>query len=67
MSHKCPGSACGGKADVPTDMLACRKDWYRLPRGLRNRVWAAWANGEGAGSDEHNAAVTEALDWYASN
>lgn len=45
-------------------MLACRKDWYRLPQGIRNRVWAAWQDGEGAGSDTHNAAIREASEWY---
>lgn len=42
-------------------MLACRAHWYSLPRGLRNRIWAAWKNGEGAGSPEHEAAVDEAI------
>lgn len=42
-------------------MLACRAHWFSLPRGLRNRIWAAWKNGEGAGSDEHTAAVQEAM------
>lgn len=46
---------------VRPDMLACRPHWYSLPRSLRNRVWAAWANGEGAGSPEHTAAVADAI------
>lgn len=46
---------------VSSDMLACRSHWYSLPKALRNRVWAAWRNGEGAGSDEHNAAIEDAI------
>lgn len=61
-SHQCPAPNC--TANVPQNMLACRRDWYRLPREVRNRVWAAWY-GPGPGSDEHNAAVAEATAWYA--
>lgn len=60
--HTCPNPPC--EAKVPDNMLACRRDWYRLPQGIRNRVWAAWQDGEGAGSDEHNAALHEAIAWY---
>lgn len=63
--HKCPAPGC--EASVPPDMLACRNDWYRLPRGLRNRIWAAWAGGAGAGSGKHTAAVREAVQWYREN
>jgi len=42
-------------------MLMCRADWYRVPKPLRNAVWAAWRNGAGAGSPEHTAAISAAI------
>jgi hypothetical protein len=63
MSHKCPGPgevhSQGGV--VPDDMLACSRHWYTVPRPLRNRVWAAWRDGDGAGTPEHNAAIRAAV------
>lgn len=63
--HDCPNPEC--EAKVPVTMLACRKDWYRLPRGLRNRIWNAWDDGAGAGSPEHAAVIREAVQWYRDN
>lgn len=65
MPHVCPNPPC--KAQVSDNMLACRKDWYRLPRSLRNRIWVAWAEGEGAGSPEHSGLVRQAIQWYQDN
>ncbi len=43
-------------------MLMCRPHWYVVPRPLRDAVWTAWANGAGAGSAAHRAAITAAVD-----
>ncbi len=59
MNHLCPGPDC--KRQVGSDMLMCRTHWYQVPRALRNRVWAAWRNGEGAGSPEHFKAIDAAI------
>lgn len=59
MSHECPALEC--KRRVGDDMLMCRADWYRVPKPLRDAVWAAWRNGAGAGSPEHTAAITAAI------
>ena len=63
-SHKCPAPRCNRQ--VPEDRLACRNDWYRLPKDIRDRVWAAWFGG-GAGTDEHTEAIMEATAWYRAN
>lgn len=51
MDHECPRNGC--TRQVPEHMLMCRSDWYRVPRPLRDAVWATWRNGAGAGSPEH--------------
>lgn len=65
MAHQCPAPGC--TIQVPDNMLACRHDWYRLPKPIRSAIWAAWDNGAGEGSPEHRRAVVEALVWYDTN
>jgi hypothetical protein len=65
MTHKCPAPGC--ESDVPDDMLACRKDWYRIPKPLRTAIWRAWRQGEGAGSAEHGNAIRAAIGWLERN
>jgi hypothetical protein len=57
--HNCPGPGCD--AQVPYDMLACSRHWYQVPRPLRIAVYRAWADGAGAGSAEHVAAMDAAV------
>jgi len=49
--HNCPGPGCD--AQVPY--------WYQVPRPLRIAVYRAWADGAGAGSAEHVAAMDAAV------
>jgi hypothetical protein len=58
-SHECPGPRCGKQ--IRDDMLACSRHWYQVSAKTRRRVWAAWRNGEGAGTDEHTAAIYQAV------
>lgn len=59
MTHTCPGPGC--KRRVPSHMLMCRTHWYQVPKPLRNRVYRAWDNGEGAGTGEHRDACNDAI------
>jgi hypothetical protein len=59
MSHRCPGPGCD--AQVPYEMLACRRHWYQVPRALRNAVYTAWRNGAGAATSAHTAALDAAI------
>lgn len=61
-SHECPAKGCDEA--VPVGQLSCRRDWYRLPTAIRQRVGRAYRTA-GPGSGEHTDAVVEALDWYA--
>ena len=60
MSHDCPAQGC--TRGVSPSMLLCRPHWYMVPKPLRDAVWAAWADGTGAGSPAHRAAISAAID-----
>jgi hypothetical protein len=50
---------CGELID--STRLMCRHDWYRLPKPLRDRVWATWRSGTRASSVQHQQAVRRAI------
>jgi hypothetical protein len=56
---RCPVPGCGEQID-PTRLM-CRRDWYLLPKKLRDRVWATWRSGQAASSSEHQQAVLKAI------
>jgi hypothetical protein len=56
---RCPVSGCSEQIDP--SRLMCRDHWYRVPRQLRDLVWATWRSGEGALSSEHLQAVRLAI------
>jgi len=56
---RCPVPGCGGQVDP--SRLMCRRDWYRVPKRLRDRVWATWRSGQQASSREHQQAVLKAI------
>jgi hypothetical protein len=39
----------------------CRRDWYLVPRQLRERAWAAWRSGQEAASRGYQEAVFQAI------
>ena len=59
MSHECPAKGC--TQAVSPSMLMCRPHWYMVPRPLRNAVYSAWADGRGAGTPAHRAAILAAI------
>ena len=59
MTHQCPRPECGRK--VPDDMFACRPDWFALPKGIRDAIWAAWRTDD---LDGHAEARVLAVTWY---
>jgi hypothetical protein len=48
---RCPVPGCGDPID--RTRLMCRRDWYLVPKQLRDRVWATWHSGQGAASGGH--------------
>jgi hypothetical protein len=58
-ASRCPVPRCGDQIDP--SRLMCRTHWYRVPRPLRDHVWATWRSGHGGASHEHRAAVLMAI------
>jgi hypothetical protein len=65
--HECGWPPCDRQ--VPLAMWGCREHWYRLPRDLRTRIWAAYTPGqERLGqepSQQYLEAAQEAQAWIA--
>ncbi len=57
----CPVPGCGEQID-PTRLM-CRRDWYHLPRQMRDRVWITWRSGHAACSRQHQQAVLGAINY----
>lgn len=43
-NHTCHWPGCGDQ--VPPAMWGCRTHWYKLPKRLRDKIWAAYAPGQ---------------------
>ncbi len=56
---RCPLAGCAEKIDP--SRLMCRRHWYRVPKRLRDQVWATWRSGHGALSAAHQEAVLAAI------
>jgi hypothetical protein len=39
----------------------CKRDWYLVPKVMRDRVWRTWRSGQGAHSRAHREAVRKAI------
>lgn len=44
MGHKCHQPGCA--VNVPPAMWGCKKHWFRLPKRLRDRIWATYVPGQ---------------------
>lgn len=69
-THPCPAPGCD--AEVEATNLACKADWFRLPRWLRRAVSVAWSRRckdprSTAAADAHQAAVGRAYAWFRDN
>jgi hypothetical protein len=57
--HECPPDGCDKV--IPNRLFACRADWYRLPRGIRDDINRTYRSGDDAG---HLEATMAAQEWY---
>jgi hypothetical protein len=57
--NRCPVPGCGEPIDP--SRLMCRRDWYLVPKPMRDQVWCTWRSGEGACTREHREAVRRAI------
>lgn len=62
-SSRCPWPGCG--KPIRPAYLMCRTHWYRLPAGLRDRIWATYRRGQtlATASPEYLDALRDALDY----
>lgn len=66
--HHCHWPDC--PKQVPPAMWGCREHWFRLPRPIRDRIWAAYRPGQEKDfdvSEEYLAAARAAQDWIREN
>jgi hypothetical protein len=56
---RCPVPGCGDQID--RTRLMCRRDWYQVPKPLRDQVWRTWCSGLEAHSRNHLHAVLKAI------
>ncbi|WP_337175400.1 hypothetical protein [Paludisphaera sp.] len=43
-TRRCCWPGCG--AVVPASMWGCKAHWFRLPKSIRDRIWAAYRRGQ---------------------
>ena len=56
---RCAVPGCGDQID--RTRLMCRRDWYLVPKQLRDEAWRTWCSGQEASSREHQQAVLRAI------
>jgi hypothetical protein len=44
MTHTCHWPGCN--VEVPPAMWGCKSHWFKLPKPLRNRIWATYVPGQ---------------------
>lgn len=66
--HHCHWPGC--PKQVPPALWGCREHWFRLPKYLRDRIWAAYRPGQEKDmrpSREYLEAAREVQDWIRDN
>ena len=66
--HHCHWPGC--YAAVPPAMWGCKRHWFALPKGLRDKVWRTYRPGQEitkTPSKEYIAVAREVQDWIAAN
>ncbi len=66
--HHCHWPGCD-KA-VPPAMWGCKPHWFKLPRALRNKIWASYQPGQeidGTPSRKYVEVALEVRAWIAAN
>lgn len=67
-NHTCHWPGC--PKQVPPAMWGCYPHWMRLPKYLRDKVWAAFRPGQEIAmtpSREYVAVAKEVQEWIAAN
>jgi hypothetical protein len=65
--HHCHWPGCDKQ--VPPAMWGCKTHWFKLPQGLRNKIWATYRPGQEetkTPSARYLAVANEVQDWIRS-
>ena len=68
MKHLCHWPGC--EKPVPPKMWGCAPHWFRLPKPLRDRVWATYVSGQEVRKDPSAAyleVAKEVQQWIKLN
>ena len=68
MTHRCHWPSCD--IEVPPQMWGCKSHWLKLPRTLRNKVWATYKPGQEIRKDPSEAyrkVAGEVQAWIVAN
>ena len=57
-AHTCHATGC--KTPVPPRMFMCGRDWYRLPKAMRDAIWDAYVPGQEIRKDPSRAYLAAA-------
>lgn len=65
-NHACHWPGCSKQ--VPPAMWGCKTHWFKLPKALRDRIWAAYQPGQeitGTPSREYLVVARDVQAWIA--
>jgi len=66
--HGCHWIGC--KKKCPPAMWGCKEHWFKLPKKLRDKIWATYMPGQEINknpSEEYLAVADEVRDWIKAN
>lgn len=66
--HTCHWPGCNKQ--VPPAMWGCKQHWFKIPQGLRNRIWATYKPGQEitmTPSDAYINVVRQVEQWIKEN
>lgn len=67
-AHVCHWPTC--TTGVPAKLWGCKEHWFKLPKRLRDRIWATYVPGQEATktpSDNYMKVALEVQDWCLKN
>lgn len=59
MPHTCHWPGC--PVPVPPKLWGCKTHWFRLPKALRDQIWASYVPGQEIRKDPSDAYLEAAL------
>ena len=68
MEHTCHWPGC--PRPVAPKLWGCREHWFRLPKHLRDAIWASYSSGQEIDknpSEDYLAVANEVQDWIAAH